>query len=399
MAEGQLHYARPAMGRDVFQTNDKFCKALWPLNSIFGFDKVGISIVFCRCLLFLGIPPLVLVGISWYEDTLFLEGDGVGLLEHFGFLVFFVIHMLLILLLPRTIRKCATASSRISQTIDYCEVQEQNAVSRIAELFKRANQFLAEGKYTKTKIIALMVGVMAVLQNVLNTIKPEQVYHHDVWDSTKHIGGYVGAKIYLLFTWGFVLPIIIYFFIAVCFQLFRIYSQLSRIGPSGVVNVSPLNPDKVGGLKHINVAMISIIVNIFPLGLFTVALIFVHGLTLPLVAWTAGWVLLLCAIFFLPLSSVHIAMSKRKQLIIGEIDIKFNEFSEKLRVLLRKTSGKEDSQLTETLKSMEQLHSAYTIADKMPIWPFDFNSLAKFSSVVVLHLILTTISGLVGRIL
>ncbi|MBL7215341.1 MAG: hypothetical protein ISS71_06660 [Phycisphaerae bacterium] len=385
---------------DISVMDDELCKTvLWPLNKFFGLNKGCYVSVLWRCFLFLGIPPLILIAVSWHEQTLFIEGADVGLLEHFGFLVFFIIHGLLILLLPRTIDKCSNAFKHVNGTIDYFEVQEQKVEGEVEAFFNRINKFINLAKYSKIKLLAIFVGVISVIYNAFNTIAPEKVYHHGVWDGLDHIGGYIAAKIYLLFTWGFILPIIIYAFFVSCILIFYIYSHLSKIGPSGVVLVRPLSPDKVGGLKHINEAMISIVINIFPLGLFTVALIFVHGLTLPLIVWTTGWIVLLCGIFFLPLSSVHVAMSKRKQLIVGEIEDKFNRLNDKLRQMLRDDSSKEDIRLAETLKSMEQLHTAYRIAEKMPIWPFDFSSLAKFSSVLIVHMVLTVVSGLVGKIL
>ncbi len=371
----------------------------WPLDIIFKLKHKSLLATLSCCILFLGIPPLLLILISWYEGTLIIQGEGVGLLEHTGFMAFFFVHILLILLLPRTITKFAGALSKIEKTVDFIEVNRKNTQNEVVKIFRSADKLIAGNIFTKTfKLIAIFIGIASVVYNAINTIEPIEVYHHEVWDGLNYLGGYLGARIYLLFCWGLVLSVTLYGLLFLCYIIFRVYSMLGKIGPVGVVSVRPLSPDRSGGLKHINTAMMAVVINVFPLALFTVTLVYIHGITVPVVVGTIGWIFFVCCIFFIPLSSVHIAMSKRKQMILGEIEAKFNVVHDEFRISLNSTNLKLNEPAMDSLPSMYFLHIAYEISEKMPVWPFDIRTLSKFFSVIALQMLLTIISAVFSKI-
>jgi len=70
----------------------------WPLNRLFGLGRVRPTSVLARALAILGVPPLLLFLASWVDGTLLLPSQDVGLLEHAGFLAFFVIHVAVVVL-------------------------------------------------------------------------------------------------------------------------------------------------------------------------------------------------------------------------------------------------------------------------------------------------------------
>jgi len=370
-------------------------RVFWPLDSLFQLKHDSLNQTLWRCFLLLGIPVLFLLAISWHEDILIIDGNDVGLLEHYGFLTFFIVHILLIVLLRSTIAKFVYALNQVGNMIDLAEVQRQEAGDKVAEILRSIHTLVRGTRFTKAvKLTALMVGLAAVIFNAHNTTRPVEVYGHDVWDSSAHLGGYWSARAYLFFCWGILIPITLHGLFIFCYLIYHIYSMFGKIGPFGVVEVRPLSLDHAGGLRHVNTAIMAVVLNVCVLPLFTISLLLVHGITRPVVIGTIAWIIFGCCIFFVPLSSVRVAMSKRKRMILGEIEGWFNHSHDDFRKSFVGMDSKHSGIKANILQSMHYLYVTYGIADRMPVWPFDIKGLLKLVSVVALQVLTATISFL-----
>jgi len=400
-SERQPHSDAAALRRGVNVDREALALALWPLNWLFALGGPSLGRTVLRCGLLLLLPVIVLVGLSALDGTLVMPGDQVGLFEHAGFLTFFLIHICIVLLLPRTIGKCLEALAHVEETVDWAEVAAQDAGAKVHEVLEATERlFRRSARGRALSGIATALGLIAVTYNAINTLFPKDVYHHDVWDSWGHQLGYWGARAYLTLCWGVILPAVLLGMLWFCYSIYQVYSRLGRVGPVGVVAVRPLSPDRAGGMRKIRSAMMGVVLNVFPLGLFTVSLVYVHGLTLSNIVGTAGWLVILCCVFFVPLSSVHVGMMKRKLLILGEIESRFNQLDDTFRSGLRGSKGANDEGIPgEALKGMEALHQAFNRAARMPVWPFDLQSLSRFFSVIVFQIFLTALGAVLPKLL
>jgi Cof subfamily protein (haloacid dehalogenase superfamily) len=123
-------------------------RVFWPLDFIFQLSCDSFRRTLWRCILFLGTPVLILFTASWYDGTLKIHCDDVGLLEHYGFHTFFIVHILLIVLLRRTITKFVYALNKVGSTIDLSEVQRQEAKDKVAEIICSTHNLIRGTRFT-----------------------------------------------------------------------------------------------------------------------------------------------------------------------------------------------------------------------------------------------------------
>ncbi|MBM4044721.1 MAG: hypothetical protein FJ279_06390 [Planctomycetes bacterium] len=379
--------------------NEKvLCATLWPLDSLFALNRMSFLATLRRALLILGAWAPIFLAICWYEGTLNISGEGIGLIEHVGFHVFYAVHILVVILVPKTLRRCTEALGRVSETIDQSEVRKHKAEQEVARVIEETTGFAQRRVARLTKLGFVMIGMAAVVGNAFNTTRPLVVYRHDVWDGVDHVGGYFAARIYLLLCWGLLLPILSYGFLLFCYLVYRTYSRLARLGPLAPVAVRPLSSDGAGGLRHVTTAMMAVVVNAFPVGLCPAALVYLHGPIPSIIFGTLCWIIVMCGIFFLPLSSVHVAMRKRKHLILAEIERQFDLSFAAFRESLGDGCSGPQTASNDVLRAMDALYDVYRRTEKMPVWPFDSKALSKFFSVVVLQLALTLLGAILQKL-
>ncbi len=161
--------------------------------------------------------------------------------------------------------------------------------------------------------------------------------------------------------------------------------------PYGLLRLRALAPDRAGGLRHVNSAVMSILANVLPLFTFIGALGYVHGLTVPVSLATIGLVVLVLLIYLVPISAVHTAMVKRRTLLLGEIERKFNVLNGNLRQALRADGNGSAVLSAELLDVTKKLHDAHKRLLEVPVWPFDAASLSRLLLAVAYPLFLTVL--------
>jgi len=366
----------------------------WPLNSLFALEQSRPLRTASRVLLLLGLPPLLIVVVCAVEGTLLLDRGGAGLLQHAGFMAFFVIHVLVVLILPQTLSRFHSAIRHVPLSVDLAEAERCDNAGKVTRDLTELDD---PRRWRVTRVVALVVGVLFVLYNALNTLKPYEVYGHDVWDSSDHLGGYCAARLYLAFTWGFVLPISLHALFAFSYTITRIYLRWGKLGPAGVVAVNALSPDRAGGLRPISGGIWAATLNAAPLGLFVVALACVHGRTVPLFIGTICWMLLMCTMFFGPLYSLHLGMRRRRDQFLKEVGNAYGSCHSQLRTMMNGEQPSQERVLRRVLNEMDELQRAFRCLRKTPVWPFDFRLLTRFLSMVALQVLLTILGAVLDR--
>jgi hypothetical protein len=107
-----------------------------------------------------------------------------------------------------------------------------------------------------------------------------------------------------------------------------------------------------------------------------------------------GYVLFAPLLFFLPLLPAHQVMRDNKHKFQLQIS---REFNNRLRdVSHRMANGRLD--LSEHAQ-LETLNGFQRYVDAFPVWPFDISTLCKFTSMVLLPVVLTIVGVLFQKIL
>jgi len=125
---------------------------------------------------------------------------------------------------------------------------------------------------------------------------------------------------------------------------------------------------------------------------------FLWGMIPTVVLGTVGLVVLASLMYFLPLYSVHLAMRKKKLIVLEEIAQEYDRFDQRWRQALADQSRCSDDLPKELLDAMQKLHEAFQRAAGMPEWPFSIAGLSRFAGLVLIPILLTLLSNVFRRV-
>lgn len=338
----------------------------WPLNRVFSLGASLSGRTWSRIVLFLGLPVIFVFLVSWAEGTLVLAGDAVGLMEHYGFLLLFLVHPLLVLGLPLVIRRFSEAFSHADEIVDEPAVRQWRAEGEVVREVSATIAGVLQSRLSKAgRVLACLLGIIAVSYNALNTTTPTAVYHHDVWDSGSHVAGYWAARAYLAFTWGLLLPCGLYGLLLLSLAGGNLYRRLSTIHQGMAVALSHLGRATGSPVDHFSRAMGAVMLTILPLSLSAAGLLFVHGMALPIVAGTMGWIAFACTVFFWPTWQTHRAIQRKQRLLLRPLEARAATIDHD--VLCSLANGNlPDERLSQTLEAVVAVHKRL---EQTPTWP------------------------------
>lgn len=165
------------------------------------------------------------------------------------------------------------------------------------------------------------------------------------------------------------------------------FTTLRDLTRGGKIKYVPMSPDKAGGLKPVGELALSMTYVVASPFIYIIALVFIFGFNLVMMMIFPSYLIAVTIVFFLPLSSAHMAMKLAKESELNKISNEFNRlhgcFYEYLR--LGRTDGKESMQISQQLRNLYEMYN-YTM--QMPVWPLNFGIVARFFSVIIIPLIL-----------
>jgi len=135
------------------------------------------------------------------------------------------------------------------------------------------------------------------------------------------------------------------------------------------------------GLEHVYASLARTVYTVLPLAAVALALLCVHGLTRPLLAGVALWVVLLSGLFVVPLVSVHCAMLRKKRLVMAEVAGALMRLCDDVRVLAREQGGCALRVPDDLAQTMHALYAVYDRIARAPTWPVGAGRLSRFISV------------------
>jgi hypothetical protein len=228
--------------------------------------KVGFLAQCCLTALFAA--AVILTG-SFIDGSLILPGRSVGLLEHPGIWIFFVLQIALPLSIKRSLNKLLAERSQLREI-----ATSRGAYSDLVN--KPLFDFLRL-KTVESRLIATIlysVGVAAFVWNTYQDELPGIVLPYDFWDSKNFLLGFWLTRVYRLYMLCWLLPYIGMVHIAILTVVLRLIRQ-ARI--SGKLKLILFHPDGVGGLGFVpGLVTTPIVVTVLVSSISTAAAFEVH---------------------------------------------------------------------------------------------------------------------------
>lgn len=183
-------------------------------------------------------------------------------------------------------------------------------------------------------------------------------------------GGITGCygRIFIIFNFTIIFLIIYKYFVTIW--------ALQYILGNFNIKISPIHPDHSGGLKPIGALAIAANYFMALIVLYITLLIvfdpFARGAPVYFYAFIFFYPISIFS-FFASLSKAHNKMKTKKNEVISNLGKTFDSYYEKLNS--SKKNGVYDLREFELISHIETL---YNIAIKMPVWPFDVNTMRRF---------------------
>lgn len=169
---------------------------------------------------------------------------------------------------------------------------------------------------------------------------------------------------------------------------------LNRLFTDRSVTITPLHPDRVGGLRALGDYVLSTSVIIGAAGLYFGMGFIRQGMnpyvvTSEFYAWMAIYILLAPLYLLMPLIQAHKRMREAKRKLMLELADQFEIEYRKLLAGLK--NDQVDALLVQRVEAMQKI---YGIAERAPEWPVNLEILSKFSVATLLPMALTLAAGL-----
>jgi hypothetical protein len=157
----------------------------------------------------------------------------------------------------------------------------------------------------------------------------------------------------------------------------------------------PLHPDKAGGLGIIGKVCLSFTWPLLVIGIILASSFFFHEEATYFIVNTLVLVVYIISItfvFFFPLSSVHKIMKKSKEEWLDKISLRIRSVLNKIEEGLEENR---DNPLR-SFNELDLLRKHYEVVESMPVWPYDFKTISRFFSTILIPIIMFVIEIIIN---
>jgi hypothetical protein len=192
-----------------------------------------------------------------------------------------------------------------------------------------------------------------------------------------------------------------YFIIAVMvWKLLQIAVYIGDIFDKFETDIKPFHPDKCGGLRPITQIVVNINMIVFAAGLSLVIIYYSYLRDLISNIWVlfVGYIVISIFLFFFPLLGARESMKVNKEQFLELFSEPLNREYELIFQEFRDGIDDYDKHLDEKhLAKVQNIRDLYDRAMKMPIWPFDRDTILTFASRVLLPVLLVVINIIIAQ--
>lgn len=308
------------------------------------------------------------------DRSFFIEGEALGLLEHYGNMCFTIVCPLIFLFAIRGVRYFDRFINNIDTNLKAEKYEKKFKLDEFLQTY------WIENPYKFLMYLFILVGFVFATINAINTFTGQEgVWGHDVYDSKNYIGGYVAQRFFFYIWWALVFPILIYQLFVIIIVLNKLFSLVIE---TDSLDLQPMHPDNAGGLGRLGGMAWNFNIAILLTMAITASLYYTHGYNTPLISGIILQFLLLPVVFFLPLWRVHKAMKIKRKLLLLDISKHYKRVSDILVQKIAK-SGKQSAENYDTVKEEyeeeSKLRLLYRSLETIPTWPFDTRTIIKFT--------------------
>lgn len=176
---------------------------------------------------------------AYYDKSLWLPGEGVGLLEHLGIPAIVLGDVVLFLLCVYASQMTRLVGRRLPTTRD-----RRSLVQRYFKLIVLRKIFGVGGIFKKLFLLLSIIGAVFVVNQTVMAIDPTKYYGHDTFNSILHLRSFWVNRVNLITSWCVVIPLFSSYLIAHTIAIRRFFR---RCDEHGLVALQPGHPDKHGG--------------------------------------------------------------------------------------------------------------------------------------------------------
>ncbi len=307
---------------------------------------------------------------AWIDNSLFLEGDSVGILEHYSNIANTIIFPLTLHFFLRGFHLFKIFVNSLDSIIDRKDVLGKTVSPDYLKGYNPNKKFRFSIGISFTAL-----GLCCVVINAINRINPIPIYGHDVYDSIQHAWGYCGQLVFFIFWWGIVFPYIFYRLVIIIAWLRHVFKVVEK---NDMLNLQPLHPDGAGGMGNLGKMSLRFNGGVLFTFLNSFALYHTHGVTMPFAGGVFIQIMALYVVFFLPLSQPHKAMLTKKINLMEHLSLMQKSIND---VLIDKLAGGFDSfskDIDEIIEQKDNVLKIYNETKQLPTWPFNTSTISKF---------------------
>lgn len=192
-----------------------------------------------------------------------------------------------------------------------------------------------------------------------------------------------------------------YFIIAVMvWKLLQIAVYIGGIFDKFHTDIKPFHPDKCGGLRPITQIVVNINMIVFAAGLSLVIIYYSYLREFIANIWVlfAGYIMISIFLFFFPLLGARESMKTNKEKFLELFSKPLNQEYELIFQEFKDGIDEYDQHLDERhLSKVQTMRDLYDQAMKMPIWPFDRDTILAFASRVLFPIFLVIINIIMAK--
>lgn len=269
-----------------------------------------------QCWILAGLSAAILLVGSVIDGSLILPGRSIGMLEHPGIWLFFVLQVALPISIRYSLKKLVKAGPKLRAVAKSRGKMPDLIICPLIAFLRLEDR---KSKFTATIIYS--AGLAAFVWNTYQNTRPGIVIPYDFWDSKNFLVGFWLTRVYRLYMLAWFLPYVGMIHMGI---LVTVLSVIRRARLSGKLKLIPFHHDGVGGVGFVpNLVTTPIIVTVLVSSMATAAAFEVHraadvtplmGLTIIILATGIAYVVPILVLRADIVAMKRDAMAKLRQL-------------------------------------------------------------------------------------
>lgn len=337
---------------------------------------------------------LFLLAICWWEGSLRLEGEHVGLLGDtfmLGLVLVSVVMIVMTVRLTRTIDHVCDQLPRLLKRPAQTHEQLANDIQSVQQFIGLA---APSGRRYYHGLLLGMLVLVGVFQVLLPLMFPQEVLSWSIWPAKYPLSFAAGIP-WAIFWTVLVFGNVIWISTSSTFQIVGLVNRYARRDELATV---PLAPDGCGGTSCIGQLALA---NTLLAGCGMIQVIIwlvVFRINAALVLGFGLYVLFLAAIFVVPSLGIHQVMVAAKERELERLSAIAQRYHSSLPPQEEFLTSEADAEWWQDVGTKVQFQSdlerLYERAREMPEWPFDSLTVGRFFTLVVVPVLLFVIQAL-----